>query len=76
MKEIEYSEQGTVTEKYLIITNPNDENQSFCLEHQKGIPQEEVKIISIGSFKDKQLGNETLAKKALPSFLQGDNYLA
>lgn len=62
---------------YLVVANPNDKTQTLCISSSaQDIPQEEVKIISIGNFKDKQLGNETLAKKALPSFLQGDNYLA
>lgn len=60
---------------YLIIANPNLNTQELCLKSPNGLPQESVKILSIGFFKDKQLWTETFAKQALPSFLQGDNYL-
>lgn len=65
----------SITEKYLIITNPNSTEQSLCINNSNGIPQESVKIVSIGFFKNKQLWTETLAKKALPDFLRSDNYL-
>lgn len=63
------------TNTYLVIVNPTPDIQEFCLENSNGIAQESVKIVSIGFFKDKQLWTETFAKQALPSFLQGDNYL-
>lgn len=62
-------------QKYLVIANPNNSDQELCLENPNGIPQENIKIISIGFFKGTQFWTETLAKQALPDFLQGDNYL-
>ena len=63
-------------ENYLIIANTSQQPQKLCLESNTvSIPQEEAKIMSIGSFWEKQLGTETFIAKKLPSFLQGDNYL-
>lgn len=62
-------------ESYLVVANPNLTEQKLCISNPNGIPQESVKIISIWYFKDKQLWTETIAKKALPDFLKGDNYL-
>ena len=63
-------------ENYLIIANTSQQPQKLCLEsNTASIPQEEAKIMSIGSFWEKQLGTETFIAKKLPSFLQGDNYL-
>ncbi len=63
------------TDTYLVIANPHENPQSLCLQNLNGIPQESVKIVSIGVFKNMQLGRETLATKSLPEFLRGDNYL-
>lgn len=64
-------------ESYLIIANPSlTTSSSLCITRNDGyLPQETVKIVSIGSFKNRQLGTETFATKKLPDFLQGDNYL-
>lgn len=75
LTKIQSSNYGSIIEKYLIITNPNLAEQTLCISNPNGIPQESVKIISIWYFKDKQLWTETIAKKALPDFLKGDNYL-
>ena len=75
LAKIQSSNYGSIIEKYLIITNPNLAEQTLCISNPNGIPQESVKIISIWYFKDKQLWTETIAKKALPDFLKGDNYL-
>ena len=70
---------------YLIAANPQkaetpaDEitkTQYICLKSNKtDIPQETVKIVSIGYYNGRQLWTETLTTKALPSFLQWDNYI-
>lgn len=63
---------------YLVIANPDSANsRKLCVRNNdwKGIPQETVIIKAIWYYKDKQLGTETLTKKALPEFLQWDNYL-
>jgi len=75
LDKIQSSNYGSIIEKYLIITNPNLAEQTLCISNPNGIPQESVKIVSIWYFKDKQLWTETIAKKALPDFLKGDNYL-
>ena len=75
LNKIQTSSYESITEKYLIITNPTSDIQSLCIRNPHGIPQESVKIVSIGFFKNKQLWTETLAKKALPDFLRGDNIL-
>lgn len=62
-------------ETYLVLANPTQNEQTLCITNQNGIPQESVKIVSIWFFKNKQFWTETLAKKALPDFLRGDNYL-
>ena len=60
---------------YLVIANPDTENsQSICVKWAN-IPQETVKLVSVGYFNWRQLWTETYATKALPDFLQGDNYL-
>lgn len=61
---------------YLIIINPNWEEQELCLTSDN-IPfsQETIRILSVGNFKDTQLARETLITKSLPSFLEWDNYL-
>ncbi len=61
---------------YLIIINPSWEEQELCLTSDTiPFPQETIRILSIGNFKDTQLARETLISKKLPSFLEWDNYL-
>ena len=70
---------------YLIAANPLKANgpedeasktQYICLKsNNKDIPQETVKIISIWYYNNRQLWTETLTTKALPTFLQWDNYI-
>jgi len=60
---------------YLIVANPSTGNfQTICIKGSD-IPQETVKLVSVGYFNWRQLWTETYATKALPDFLQGDNYL-
>ena len=60
---------------YLIIANPDKTvSKQICI-NWKDIPQETVNIVSVGYYNWRQLWTETLATKALPDFLQGDNYL-
>lgn len=71
---------------YYIAANPqkaeNDseipsKTQKICITDDNwwDIPQETVKIVSIWYYNNRQLWTETLATKALPSFLQWDNYI-
>jgi len=60
---------------YFIAANPLTwESQNICIQWWD-IAQETVKIISIWYYNNRQLWTETLATKALPSFLQWDNYI-
>ncbi len=60
---------------YLVVANPLTwQTQDICIKW-KDIPQETVKIVSVGYYNWRQLWTETFATKALPDFLQGDNYL-
>lgn len=60
---------------YLIAANPSlTDSKKICIKW-KEIPQETVKIISIGYYNGRQLWTETLTTKSLPSFLQWDNYI-
>jgi hypothetical protein len=63
---------------YFIVSNPSTtENQRICITdaNWRKIAQETVKIVSIWYYNDRQLWTETLTTKALPSFLQWDNYI-
>ena len=60
---------------YFIAANPLTwESQNICIQWWD-IAQETVKIVSIWYYNNRQLWTETLATKALPSFLQWDNYI-
>jgi hypothetical protein len=73
---------------YFIVANPqyadpDDQNailsktQRICIQDNRwwDIAQETVKIVSIWYYNNRQLWTETLTTKALPSFLQWDNYI-
>jgi hypothetical protein len=73
---------------YFIAANPqyadpDDQNdilaktQRICIQDNRwwDIAQETVKIVSIWYYNNRQLWTETLTTKALPSFLQWDNYI-
>ena len=73
---------------YFIAANPQDadpkdlvdiakKTQKICIKDNKWwkIAQETVKIVSIWYYNNRQLWTETLTTKALPSFLQWDNYI-
>lgn len=60
---------------YLIAANPSTETSKEICVWWANIPQETVKIISIWYYNNRQLWTETLATKALPTFLQWDNYI-
>ena len=60
---------------YFIAANPLTwESQNICIQWWD-IAQETVKIVSIWYYNNRQLWTETLTTKALPSFLQWDNYI-
>lgn len=60
---------------YYIAANPSTtESHSICIQWWD-IAQETVKIVSIWYYNNRQLWTETLTTKALPSFLQWDNYI-
>ena len=60
---------------YFIVANPLTwESQNICIQWWD-IAQETVKIVSIWYYNNRQLWTETLTTKALPSFLQWDNYI-
>ena len=63
---------------YFIVANPSTvNNQKICITDNNWweFAQETVKIVSIWYYNDRQLWTETLTTKALPSFLQWDNYI-
>lgn len=65
----------TINHWYLIAANTSKTNNKTICVKWNNIPQETVKIISIWYYNNRQLWTETLATKALPSFLQWDNYI-
>ena len=63
---------------YFIAANPQTANsQKICITDTNwwDLAQETVKIVSIWYYNNRQLWTETLTTKALPSFLQWDNYI-
>ena len=70
-------EKTSNTNSYFILSNTNTWETTIQIcpswEH---IPQENIKILSTATFRDKTIWKEYLSTQKLPDFLKSDNYLA
>lgn len=63
------------TNSYFILSNTSKDTVQICPSWEK-IPQENIKILSTATFRDKTIWKEYLSTQKLPDFLKSDNYLA
>lgn len=63
------------TNSYFILSNTSETAVQICPSWQN-IPQENIKILSTATFRDKTIWKEYLSTQKLPDFLKSDNYLA
>ena len=63
------------TNSYFILSNTWQTTIQIC-PSWKNIPQENIKILSTATFRDKTIWKEYLSTQKLPDFLKSDNYLA
>ncbi|MBB1557411.1 MAG: hypothetical protein HG439_002860 [candidate division SR1 bacterium] len=63
------------TNSYFILSNTSETTVQICPSGEN-IPQENIKILSTATFRDKTIGKEYLSTQKLPDFLKSDNYLA
>ena len=63
------------TNSYFILSNTWQATIQIC-PSWKNIPQENIKILSTATFRDKTIWKEYLSTQKLPDFLKSDNYLA
>ena len=66
---------NTNTNSYFILSNTWQATIQIC-PSWKNIPQENIKILSTATFRDKTIWKEYLSTQKLPDFLKSDNYLA
>ena len=63
------------TNSYFILSNTWQATVQICPSWEN-IPQENIKILSTATFRDKTIWKEYLSTQKLPDFLKSDNYLA
>ena len=63
------------TNSYFILSNTWQATIQICPSWEN-IPQENIKILSTATFRDKTIWKEYLSTQKLPDFLKSDNYLA
>lgn len=63
------------TNSYFILSNTWQATIQIC-PSWKNIPQENIKILSTATFRNKTIWKEYLSTQKLPDFLKSDNYLA
>ena len=63
------------TNSYFILSNTSETTVQIC-PFWENIPQENIKILSTATFRDKTIWKEYLSTQKLPDFLKSDNYLA
>jgi len=68
-------EKTSNTNSYFILSNTWQATIQIC-PSWKNIPQENIKILSTATFRDKTIWKEYLSTQKLPDFLKSDNYLA
>ena len=66
---------NTNTNSYFILSNTWQAAVQIC-PCWENIPQENIKILSTATFRDKTIWKEYLSTQKLPDFLKSDNYLA
>ena len=59
---------------YFILSNTSETAVQICPSWEN-IPQENIKILSTATFRDKTIWKEYLSTQKLPDFLKSDNYL-
>ena len=62
------------TNSYFILSNTSGAAVQIC-PSWPNIPQENIKILSTATFRDKTIWKEYLSTQKLPDFLKSDNYL-
>ena len=62
------------TNSYFILSNTSETTVQIC-PFWENIPQENIKILSTATFRDKTIWKEYLSTQKLPDFLKSDNYL-
>ena len=70
---------NTNTNSYFILSNTLSNTWQTTIQicpSWKNIPQENIKILSTATFRDKTIWKEYLSTQKLPDFLKSDNYLA
>ena len=72
---------NTNTNSYFILSNTSETTETTETTVQicpswENIPQENIKILSTATFRDKTIWKEYLSTQKLPDFLKSDNYLA
>ncbi len=67
--------ENSNTNSYFILSNTSETAVQICPSWQN-IPQENIKILSTATFRDKTIWKEYLSTQKLPDFLKSDNYLA
>ncbi len=65
---------NTNTNSYFILSNTSTGTIQICPSWEN-IPQENIKILSTATFRDKTIWKEYLSTQKLPDFLKSDNYL-
>lgn len=68
-------EKTSNTNSYFILSNTWQAAVQICPSWEN-IPQENIKILSTATFRDKTIWKEYLSTQKLPDFLKSDNYLA
>ena len=68
-------EKTSNTNSYFILSNTSEKAVQICPSWEN-IPQENIKILSTATFRDKTIWKEYLSTQKLPDFLKSDNYLA
>ena len=68
-------EKTSNTNSYFILSNTSETTVQIC-PFWENIPQENIKILSTATFRDKTIWKEYLSTQKLPDFLKSDNYLA
>ena len=67
--------ENSNTNSYFILSNTSGAAVQIC-PSWPNIPQENIKILSTATFRDKTIWKEYLSTQKLPDFLKSDNYLA
>ena len=68
------NETTSNTNSYFILSNTSETAVQICPSWEN-IPQENIKILSTATFRDKTIWKEYLSTQKLPDFLKSDNYL-